>query len=121
MKPKKSRMVDVSKLSGKFKINPDVKTFFIRADCDKCFKWECIASYKEGLDNRDFTADYYECTNCNKIICEVCIEGEKDENPPCPFCGRRKLHRLTPKKILDCHTCIIESELTCPVCDYLED
>jgi len=122
MKSKKSRLVDVDKLSGRFSVNPDVKTFFIRADCDKCFKWECLASYGQDVEERDFTVDYYECLSCDKIICDVCAKehATPGREMVCPFCGKKKLHRLTPAKILECHTCITESELSCPVCDYLD-
>jgi hypothetical protein len=120
MKPRKSRLVDVSKLSGRFRINPDVKTFLIRADCDKCFKWECVTSYADDVKDRDFTADYYECLSCDKIICEVCAKESPKKDPRCPFCGKGKLHRLTPQKILECHTCITTSELSCPICEYLD-
>ena len=120
MKPRKRKIVDPEKLSGKFKIDKDVKTFFIRADCDKCFKWECVASYAEDVSGRDFTVDYFECMSCEKIICEVCVDNKPDGDHPCPLCGKKKLHRITPEKILECHTCITESELSCPVCDYLD-
>ena len=106
MNPKKSRLVEPSKLAGRFSIDKSVKTFFIRADCDKCFRWECVASYKDDIKDRNFTVDYYECLNCDKIICEMCATEMKDKKFTCPFCGRKKLHRLTPQKIIDCHTCI---------------
>lgn len=116
----KSRFVEVGRLSKNFGIDEGVKTFFIRADCDKCFKWECVASYGGDVKDRDFTVDYFECLSCDKIVCDVCLGEQPEAKKICPFCGNRELKRLTPKRILECHTCITESKLLCPVCDYLD-
>ncbi|MFH1835480.1 MAG: hypothetical protein ABH851_04760 [Methanobacteriota archaeon] len=109
MKPKKSRIIDPSKLTGNFSIDAKVKTLFIRADCDECFKWECVATYEDDLKSRDFTVDYFECGKCGKIVCEICARDDGGEQLSCPQCGRKKLYRLTPKKIVDKHKKIVKT------------
>lgn len=96
---------------AEFRIDPEVKTFFIRVNCESCFKWECVSCYEEDVKKRDFNLTFFECEKCGRIVCGICLKDRQGkEDVECPFCGHKGLEKITPSSIYVCNICVKKSK-----------
>ncbi|VVB52479.1 Uncharacterised protein [uncultured archaeon] len=79
------------------RVDSSVKVSFVRADCERCAKWETVTAYPEDLNKRNFSRAFFDCKNCGSIHCEDCVSDATG----CPTCGSVKLVLLSPKAAYD--------------------
>jgi len=109
-------LTDLKGLMAPVSINRGVKTLLLRVDCDKCFKWDCVACYSKDVGVMDFTVSFFQCKKCDKIACEICMRGEGGEELACPFCGHEGMGEVKPYKLYTCNMCVDE-EKYCDECE----
>ena len=94
------------------------KKIHVKAQCDHCHKWECISTYEDDVEKRDFTLGFCECKNCKKTFCLICQPDEK--NFKCPSCGSTSARKIKPIDIYVCGVCLKEwfNDRLCGKCEY---
>ena len=92
----------------------------VRAECEKCGRFECISLYEDHVEHADFKVSFLECPQCRKTFCNICI-GDV-ERVECPFCHKLKAKKVKPFDIYVCGVCFNEwwrEGGFCKECRYL--
>ena len=82
------------------------KKIHVRAECEKCGRFECISVYEDHVEGADFKVSFYECPVCRKTFCNICV-GDTDK-VECPFCHKLKPKKVKPFDIYVCGVCFEE-------------
>ena len=96
------------KKEGKHGIRPvkgKHKKVHLRAECEKCGRFECVSVYEDHVEHADFKVSFFECPECRKTFCDICVSGEDDSKIECPFCHRLKAEKVKPFDIYVCGVC----------------
>ncbi len=94
----------------------------VRVDCDKCGRYDCISVYEDQVEHTDFKVSFFECTQCKKTFCHICVED--DERVECPFCKKLKPKKIKPFDIYVCGVCFKHwwrEGGFCKKCNYLPE
>jgi len=79
------------------------KKIHVRAECEKCGRFECVSMYEDHVERSDFKVSFYECRQCRKTFCSICVGGA--EKVECPFCHKLKPEKVKPFDIYVCGVC----------------
>jgi len=82
------------------------KVVHLRADCDHCHRWECVSTYEDDIEKRDFTLGFFECRECKKLFCMICQPDRKRFK--CPSCGSADARKARPIDVYVCGICLRE-------------
>jgi hypothetical protein len=85
------------------------KKIHVRAECEKCGRFECISVYEDQVEHADFKVSFYECQECQKSFCDICVADQQAEGKvECPFCHKLKPDKVKPFDIYVCGVCFRE-------------
>lgn len=118
-------MGDDKKEGGGHTIRPVMgsdKKIHVRVDCENCGRYECLTIYEDHVEDVEFKLSFFECPNCKKSFCHICIK--EDDALECPFCKRLKPKKIKPFDIYVCGVCFREwwkEGGLCNKCFYIPD
>jgi hypothetical protein len=82
------------------------KKIHVKAECEGCGRTDVVSVYEDQVEHTDFKLSFYECQQCRRHFCNICVgDAEKLE---CPFCKRLKPKKISPFDIWVCGICFNE-------------
>jgi|WetSurMetagenome_2_1015567.scaffolds.fasta_scaffold63146_2 hypothetical protein len=97
--------------SAKHKIRPvkaKDKKVHVRAECEKCGRYDVVSVYEDQVEHQDFKLSFYECSQCKRTFCNICVASSDPDRLQCPFCKRLKPKKMKPFDIYVCGVCFNE-------------
>jgi hypothetical protein len=82
------------------------KKIHVKAECEKCGRFDVVSVYEDQVEASGFKISFFECQQCKRMFCSVCV-GEL-KGVACPFCGKLKPKRINPFDIYVCGVCFDE-------------
>jgi hypothetical protein len=82
------------------------KKIHVKAECERCGRFDVMSVYEDQVEKIDFKGAFYECPQCKRSFCSLCMSDQ--ERVECPFCKRLKAKRIKPFDIYVCGICFKE-------------
>jgi hypothetical protein len=103
-------------------LNHKTKKIHVKAECEKCGRFDVVSVYEDQVEHQDFKLSFYECSQCKHTFCNIC--SSDPAKIECPFCKRLKPKKIKPFDIYVCGVCFNEwwkEGGFCNECKYVEE
>ena len=58
------------------------KKIHVKAECDKCGRSDVVSIYEDQVEHVDFKVSFYECQECRRTFCSICVDGTRNWSAP---------------------------------------